>query len=278
MKKIHIEKNSVQETLIIPLYGRKMCAEKFPDLYADQSAKELCERLDYDFSKQEAKKDSFVYEFGALEAAMRQLDIMYEIRTYLEQYPRASVVNLGCGLDQTGKACDNGSCTIINIDFPDTIAVREELLPLGDREKNIGIDLKDYSWMDEIDYEEGVIFFAAGVFHYFRRDEVRELVLKMEERFPKGVLVFDSVGKHGLKMMLSKTLKNMGIKDVEGFFYVNKPLKDLNWSDKIKVKSRGYMLGYHDMKSPGIKARHRFLAKIGDSLLHMAVNRMEFPA
>ena len=29
MDKIHIEKGSVQETLIIPLYGRKLCAEYF---------------------------------------------------------------------------------------------------------------------------------------------------------------------------------------------------------------------------------------------------------
>lgn len=33
MDKIHIEKGSVQETLIIPLYGRKLCAEQFPTLY-----------------------------------------------------------------------------------------------------------------------------------------------------------------------------------------------------------------------------------------------------
>ena len=51
MDKIKIEKNTVQETLIIPLYGRKMCSEKFPDLYKDNSAKELCERLDYDLKK-----------------------------------------------------------------------------------------------------------------------------------------------------------------------------------------------------------------------------------
>ncbi len=45
-KKIHIERNSVQETLLVPLYGRKMCAEKFSDLYRDQSAARLCESLE----------------------------------------------------------------------------------------------------------------------------------------------------------------------------------------------------------------------------------------
>lgn len=83
-EKIRIEKNSVQETLIIPLYGRKLCAEKFPDLYTDQSAKRLCEKLDYNFSEQEAKKNSFFYQFAALEVAVRQLDMMWEIQQYLK--------------------------------------------------------------------------------------------------------------------------------------------------------------------------------------------------
>ena len=33
--KYHIEKNTVQETLIIPLYGRKKCTEKFPQLFKE---------------------------------------------------------------------------------------------------------------------------------------------------------------------------------------------------------------------------------------------------
>ena len=34
----HIEKNTVQETLVIPLYGRKMCSELYPNLYRDETA------------------------------------------------------------------------------------------------------------------------------------------------------------------------------------------------------------------------------------------------
>lgn len=274
--KIHIEKNSVQETLIVPLYGRKMCAEKFPQLYTDSSAKMLCERLDYDFSAQEAKKDTFIYEFGALEAAMRQLDIMWEIKDYLKDHPKAVVVNLGCGLDQTGSACDNGMCEIVNIDFPDIIAVRKQLIPAGQREKNIAMDLKDYQWMNEVDGTNGVIFFAAGVFHYFKTEEVRNLVLTLSKRYPGGRLIFDTVGKLGLKLMMSKILKNMGIADIDGYFYVNDPAKELNWSENLKVSSRGYMLGYYDMKTKGVRPSHRLLAKIGDGWMKMAVHRIAF--
>lgn len=276
MEKLKIEKNTVQETLLIPLHGRKMCSEKFPELYTDIFAKRLCDGLDYDFSELEKKSNSLLYEFGSLEAAMRQLDMMWEIKEYLKKYPKASVVNLGCGLDETGKACDNGFCNIINVDFPDIIQVRERLVVSQERERNIACDLKDYSWIDEVDGSNGAIFFAAGVFHYFKRNEVKSLVLELLKRYPKGCLVFDSVGKLALKLMMSKVLKNMGISDVEGLFYVSNPKSELNWSDKIRVSSRGYMLGYYDMKSPNVKCSHRLLARAADKIMKMTINKMDF--
>lgn len=276
MEKVKIEKNTVQETLMVPLYGRKMCSEKFSELYKDIFVEKLCARLDYDFSELEKKKNSFLYEFGALEAAMRQLDIIWEIKEYLKDHPKASLVNLGCGLDETGKTCDNGLCNIVNIDFPDVISIRKQLISEHEREKNIACDLKDYSWINEIDGSNGVIFFAAGVFHYFKTKEVKTLVLKLSREYPGGCLVFDSVGKLGLKLMMKKVLKNMGISDVEGLFYVNNPKKDLSWSEKIRVGSKGYMLGYYDMKSPNVNVFHRLLARIADNGMKLSVNRMDF--
>ena len=276
MEKVKIEKNTVQETLMVPLYGRKMCSEKFSELYKDIFVEKLCAKLDYDFSELEKKKNSFLYEFGALEAAMRQLDIIWEIKEYLKDHPKASLVNLGCGLDETGKTCDNGLCNIVNIDFPDVISIRKQLISEHEREKNIACDLKDYSWINEIDGSNGVIFFAAGVFHYFKTKEVKTLVLKLSREYPGGCLVFDSVGKLGLKLMMKKVLKNMGISDVEGLFYVNNPKKDLNWSEKIRVGSKGYMLGYYDMKSPNVNVFHRLLARIADNGMKLSVNRMDF--
>ena len=71
--------------------------------------------------------------FGALEVAMRQNDLAFEVRAYLKNHPCAAVVNLGCGLDNTGRACDNGRCKIYNLDFPDVIALQQQLLPAGER-------------------------------------------------------------------------------------------------------------------------------------------------
>lgn len=130
-----IEKNTVQETLIIPLYARKMCSELYPNLYRDEAALRLVGAVDYDFSALEKKSKSLMQRFGFLEVAMRQNDLAIEVREYLKCHPNAAVVNLGCGLDSTGRACDNGKCKLYNLDFPDVIAVRNELLPAGSGRK-----------------------------------------------------------------------------------------------------------------------------------------------
>ena len=49
--KYHIEKNTVQETLIIPLFGRLVCSERFPELFSDPEARRICDSLDYDFAE-----------------------------------------------------------------------------------------------------------------------------------------------------------------------------------------------------------------------------------
>lgn len=90
--KYHIEKNTVQETLVIPLYGRKLCTERFPDLFKDEKALELIEKIDYDFSSLESKSKSFAHRFGALEVAMRESDLMWEVGEYLQNHPKAAIV------------------------------------------------------------------------------------------------------------------------------------------------------------------------------------------
>ena len=142
--KYKIEKNTVQETLIIPLYARKVCSELYPNLYRDETAVRLIDEIDYDFSEAEKKSRSLMQRFGSLEVAMRQNDLAFEVRDYLKSHPNAAVVNLGCGLDGTGRSCDNGSCKIYNLDFPDVIAVRNGLLPAGEREGKYPMRFEQY--------------------------------------------------------------------------------------------------------------------------------------
>ena len=275
--KYKIEKNTVQETLIIPLYARKVCSELYPNLYQDETAVRLINEIDYDFSEAEKNARSLMQRFGSLEVAMRQNDLAWEVRDYLKSHPNAAVVNLGCGLDSTGRSCDNGSCKIYNLDLPDVIAVRNELLPAGEREENILCDLNDTGWFGKIDASNGVVFFAAGVFYYFLTEQVKALVQAMHAAFPGGRLVFDAANRKAVKLMLKTWLKTADIQDVGAYFAVADAKKELSpWALGMQVSSRGYMLGYHDLKDPSVSGFFRFLSRVGDNSMNMQIVRLEF--
>ena len=274
--KYHIEKNTVQETLVIPLFGRLVCSEHFPDLFSDPEARRICDSLDYDFADKRKKMESAAGLFGALEVAQRHYDICCEAEAYLKEHPQAAVVNLGCGLDDTFSKVDNGQCRGCNIDFPDVIKVRNELLPPGERETNLAGDLNDFSWMDAIDASNGAVFFAAGVFYYFRTSDVKKLFCAMAERFPGCVLVFDSCNERGAKLMRKTWLKEAGITDVGAYFSLEDERELVEWSRNFSsVTAKSYMRGYRDIyKNVGLF--HKLMIRFCDVLVRMKIIRIAF--
>ena len=275
--KYKIEKNTVQETLILPLYSRKVYTELYPNLYRDETAVRLINEIDYDFSEVEKNSRSLMQRFGSLEVAMRQNDLAFEVREYLKAHPNAAVVNLGCGLDSTGRSCDNGSCNIYNLDFPDVIAVRNALLPAGEREENIPCDLNNTEWFRKIDSSNGAVFFASGVFYYFLTEQVKALVQQMADAFPGSVLVFDAANRTAVKMIAKTWLKSAKIQDVGAYFAVSDAKSELSpWDSRLQLTSRGYMLGYNDLKDPSIGGFFRLLAKVGDRMMKMQVVKIGF--
>ncbi len=274
--KYHIEKNTVQETLVIPLFGRLVCSERFPELFSDPEAKRICGSLDYDFADKRRKMESAAGLFGALEVAQRHYDLRCEVEEYLMSHPKAAVVNLGCGLDDTFSKVYNGQCRGYNIDLPDVIRVRNDLLPPGEGETNIACDLNDYSWMDQIDAEDGAIFFAAGVFFYFSTSEVKKLFCFMAEHFPGGVLAFDSCNQHGAKLMRKTWLKEAGITDVRAFFSLEDESALNDWSDRfISVTAKSYMRGYRDIYNK-VGLSHKLMIHFCDRLVKMKIVKIVF--
>lgn len=271
-----IERDSVQETLIIPLYGRKKCTETYPSLFSDADAVRIVGEVDYDFSGLEAKAKGSMYRFGLLEIAMRQNDLAWEVRDYLSKHPNAAVVNLGCGLDCTGRRCDNGTCRMVNVDMPDVIAVRDELLPAGDREENVACDLNDASWFDRIPADDGAVFFASGVFYYFTFEQAEALFRAMAERFPGCRLVFDAAGKRAVRMMLKTWVRASNI-DVDAYFSVSDPGADLGpWVPGAKVSARGMMLGYGGLDGQKVGFLNGLLARMADGPMKVRIVRIDF--
>lgn len=244
--KIRIEKNSVQETLAMPLYGKAWAVKKYPDLFHDTDCQKIMDRLDYDFSTMQAQEGSVKMKIAALAAATRQYALVCEVKEYLKDHPRALVVNLGCGLDTAGHQADNGQCRFVNVDFPNVIEIREQLMPSTEREKNIGSNLNDQGWFDKIGFqkEDGAVFIASGVFIYFKKTDVKKLICAMAERFPGARLAFDGQNRKGMEMDM-KAVKSSGI-DISTNFFLEEPEKELrSWSDRFaRVQWKWMSTGY----------------------------------
>ena len=96
MEKVKIEPGTVQETLLIPLYGRKQAMDRYPDIFMDHDCQEIFSHVDFQVSEQMRGK---IGKIGSIMGATRQFDMASVCRRYLKDHPKACVVNLGCGLD-----------------------------------------------------------------------------------------------------------------------------------------------------------------------------------
>ncbi len=99
----------------------------------------------------------------------------------------------------------------------------------------------------------------------------------MTDAFPGCVLVFDAANRLAVKMIAKTWLKSAKIKDVSAYFAVSDAKRELSlWDSRLHVTSRGYMMGYNDLKDPSVSSFFRFLAKVGDSLLKMQIVKIGF--
>ena len=264
--KYQIKPNTVEETLVIPLYGRAIAEEKYPNLKGNRNTKEILDSVDYDFESKRKKMTSAIGLYGALECAQREYDLKCEVEAYLAAHPKASIVNLGCGLLDMFVEVDNRQCRCYNIDFPSVIEIRNKVMPPKEREINLGYDLNDYSWMKEIKKGDGAIFFAAGVFYYFKREDALNLFKEIASVFPGSSLAFDTCNKKGLKLMLKTWIKEAGIKDVGTYFGLGKPKEELLEAG-VPIKGlsvKSYMHGYR-------KLRYRFIHRLCNVLMDKIV-------
>ena len=261
---------------MIPLIGRKVCSDHYPHLFADPEADRLLGMLDYDLEPKLKKMETAPGLFGALEVAQRQYDLAWEVKEYLKDHPNAAVVNMGCGLDDSFRRCDNGTCKGYNIDMPDVIETRRNLLPAGERETDIACDLNDYAWMDLIDGSDGAVFFASGVFYYFQTGDVKKLFAEMSRRFPGGVLVFDCCNSRGAKMMTGTWLREAGISDVSAYFSLENAWEIKGWQGEFaEITSKSYMRGYRDIYDE-VSAFHKLMIRFCDKLVKMVIVRIRF--
>lgn len=179
----------VQETLLIPLYMRARETRRAEGIIRDSKAVEIVDSLAYDFSKFDSAWRL------QLDVAIRTEIFDQLVRDFLLRHPDGLVVNLGAGLDGRFERLDNGRVTWVDLDLPDSMALRRRFFHESSRNPFLADSALDYGWFDRLPAtrDRTTMVVAEGLFCYFEPEQVRALFDELARRLPSGELVFQSI-------------------------------------------------------------------------------------
>ena len=136
--------NGVPETMLIPLRARYLETKSKSGIIKDPVSVEILDKINYDFSgNNEVSKGS------QLGIAIRTEILDEQTLLFLNEFPDAVVVNLGCGLDTRFHRLKTEQITWFDLDMPEAINLRKSFFKETDKYKFISKSVLDFSWIQQ---------------------------------------------------------------------------------------------------------------------------------
>lgn len=191
--------SGVPETMLQTVYARAK-ETKTRGAIQDLKAVELVDRLDYDFSL--ADKDA------AMSSGVIARTIVLDrlVREFLDAHPGAVVVNIACGLD-TRCYRMTGYSHWYNLDLPETMALREKLLPETGAISQIAMSAME-DWGSEVK-EIGVpaLIILEGLTMYLTQADVQQIFAVIARRFAQAVVLTETMNPLVVKSFKEKSIE-----------------------------------------------------------------------
>jgi methyltransferase (TIGR00027 family) len=178
----------VEETLLIPLWARAAETRRAGGLVNDPRAVELVEQIDYDYAR-------LSWDWATQVAvAIRTRLLDDAARAFIARHPDALVINLAAGLDTRFYRLDNGQLDWVDVDLPNSMALRRRFFNDTERHQYVVGSVLEEGWLQEIQRAEGrpVLVIVEGLTMYFTPEETRGLLARLAERFPGGEILLES--------------------------------------------------------------------------------------
>lgn len=180
---------ALQETLLIPLYGRAVENRKPEPALRDPRAEEIVASIDHDFAR-------FDNLSGLVGSVLRTALFDQWVSDFLTGHPEGTVVELGTGLNTRCERTDNGRARWFELDLPDVIDVRRSFFADPPRRTTTAARVTDRSWTDTVASGSAAPYFfaAEAVLPFLTADDVRGVVDVIAERFPGSLPALDTAG------------------------------------------------------------------------------------
>lgn len=194
-----IRLSGVPETMLQTVYARAKESRGRGAIH-DAKAEEIIEKLDYDFSL--ADKDTAMHS-GVI---ARTIVLDRLTKAWLGAHPGAVVVNIACGLD-TRCYRMSGYAHWYNLDLPETMAVREKLLPESGTISQIAMSAME-DWGSKISEQNvPVLIVIEGLTMYLNAKDVQQIFAVISSRFPKATVFVETMNPMIVKRFKEKSIE-----------------------------------------------------------------------
>ncbi|HPS43550.1 MAG TPA: class I SAM-dependent methyltransferase [Treponemataceae bacterium] len=247
MSTTKITLTGVQETLLLPLWGRAHETKKDKPLLIDKEAVRIIDQIDYDFSQIERR----VNPLSRMAWVARSIYFDQKIADFLTSFPNGTIINIGCGLDTTYERVHNGKATWYELDFPEVIETRKKVVQETSNRIFLPYSVFDPTWYAAVTAKSHVLVMIAGVIYYFQENEIKELVKALSDHFGTVQMIFDYSSIKGVEIANKKVIDDGGM---DKSAYLKWGVNDIRaieaWKCGITVDENMKMFADHRKKYP----------------------------
>ncbi|MFW9942482.1 MAG: class I SAM-dependent methyltransferase [Candidatus Thorarchaeota archaeon] len=228
-----INLDSIQQTLLIPLWSRAKLNQEDNPILVDLKASDIIKKIQYDFSKIDIYFPYFLHVMNLVRTKM--FDSF--IKEFLINHPKATIINLGAGLDTTFYRIDNGLLNWYDIDLPEVIKIRKKLIPETERVNYIEDSIFEMQWVKNItNTKDGLLFISNGVLEYFQEILVKKFLLDIANLFPESEIIFNTVRKNIISSFVNRRMmKKLGMKSATTKWGIKDIEKIKQWDTRIVI-------------------------------------------
>jgi O-methyltransferase involved in polyketide biosynthesis len=192
--------SEVSLTAILPLLCRAIQSEREPSTFNDPMAVLCLEKLMALSSEEERKR---ILKWEKMYTGISSRDSNARIRTvkcfdaitnqFISDNPGCTVVNLACGFDTRFWRIDADHCRYIELDLPEMIALKSEILKDHLNYELIGCSVFDPSWIDKVTSSGNnrFLLLAEALFYYLPKQDVIKILKVISQRFDRSQLTLE---------------------------------------------------------------------------------------
>ena len=183
----------MQQSLFLTLCGRALDNRSPHPILGDALADEVVRKLDYDAGRFHLSASPII------NIALRAKKLDQVARNFIARHPDAVGLDLGAGLDTRMFRIDPPSTVDwYDVDFPEVVAARQQLLPIRANAHGIGADLTDRDWLDAVPTGRPAVIVADGLLAFLTPDDMITLLNRLIDHFPGGEVAFNGYSRFAI--------------------------------------------------------------------------------